>query len=69
MGLLMGVVAADQAGQHAGVGGFGFAADQREADAGFGAHGEAPEDLDMGMAGPEQDDVGGDRAEDCMGGG
>ena len=58
MGVLVGVFAADQAGEHAGVGGFRLTRDQGEADTGLGTHGEAAQDLHMGVAGAEQDDVG-----------
>ena len=51
------VVAAQQAGQHAGIRRFWLAPDQRQAHAGFGLHGEAAQDLHMGVAGAKQDDV------------
>ena len=55
------VFAADQAGQHAGVGRLRLAADQRQPNAGFRAHGEPAQHLDVRVAGAQQDEVGGDR--------
>ena len=66
MGFVVGVFAPDQAGQHAGVGCFRLAADQGQAHAGFGLHGEPAQNLHMRVAGAQQDDVGFDRAEGCI---
>ena len=61
MRLLERVVAADQPGQHAGIGRLRLAADQRQSHAGLRAHGEPAQHLDMGVAGAQQDEVGRDR--------
>ena len=61
MRLLERIVAADQAGQHAGVRRLRLAADQGQANAWLSAHGEAAQHLDMGVAGTEQDEIGRDR--------
>ena len=62
MRLLEAVVAADQAGQHAGIRRVRLARDQRQAHAGLRPHGEAAQHLDMRVAGAQQDEVGRDRA-------
>src|ERR1019366_3957804 len=51
------VVAADHTREHAGVGSFGLAADQRQTDAGLRAHGEAAQHPHMRVARPEEQNV------------
>jgi hypothetical protein len=61
MGLAVRVLAADQPGKHAGVGRLRLTADQGQAHTRFWTQGEAPQHLDMGVAGAKQHDVGLDR--------
>ena len=68
MRLRVGVLATDQAGEHARVWCFRLSSDQGQAHAWFGAHGEAAHNLDMGVAGAKKDDVGFDGVERLHGG-
>jgi hypothetical protein len=51
------VVAADHTWQHARVWSFRLASYQGQPDAGFRAHSEASQHLDMGVPGPEEQNV------------
>ena len=52
-----GIVAGDEARDHAGVGGLDVAPDQRQADAGHRLHAEALQHMDVGMAAADQHEI------------